>query len=177
MKTIKGKVYLIGAGPGDPGLITVKGLECIKNADVIIYDYLAAPVLLKHARENAEIIYVGKKGSSHTLPQDKISDLIVEKASMGLTVARLKGGDPFIFGRGAEEAEELIEAGIPFEVVPGVTSAIAAPAYAGIPLTHRSFTSTVAFVTGHEDPTKEKSNIDWASLVKGLGTIVFCWEL
>ncbi|MDA3832706.1 MAG: uroporphyrinogen-III C-methyltransferase [Spirochaetales bacterium] len=173
MKTIKGKVYLIGAGPGDPGLITVKGLECIKNADVIIYDYLAAPVLLKHARENAEIIYVGKKGSSHTLPQDKISDLIVEKASMGLTVARLKGGDPFIFGRGAEEAEELIEAGIPFEVVPGVTSAIAAPAYAGIPLTHRSFTSTVAFVTGHEDPTKEKSNIDWASLVKGLGTIVF----
>ncbi len=173
MKTIKGKVYLVGAGPGDPGLITVKGLECIKNADVIIYDYLASPVLLKHAGENAEIIYVGKKGSNHTLPQDKISDLIVEKASMGLTVARLKGGDPFIFGRGAEEAEELIEAGIPFEVVPGVTSAIAAPAYAGIPLTHRSFTSTVAFVTGHEDPTKEKSNIDWASLVKGLGTIVF----
>jgi len=173
MKTIKGKVYLIGAGPGDPGLITVRGLECIENADVIIYDYLASPVLLKHARENTEIIYVGKKGSSHTLPQDKISDLIVEKASMGLTVARLKGGDPFIFGRGAEEAEELIKAGVSFEVVPGVTSAIAAPAYAGIPLTHRNFTSTVAFVTGHEDPTKKKSNIDWTSLVKGLGTIVF----
>ncbi|MEA3279976.1 MAG: uroporphyrinogen-III C-methyltransferase [Thermodesulfobacteriota bacterium] len=173
MKTIKGKVYLVGAGPGDPGLITVKGLECIENADVIIYDYLASPVLLKHARENAEIIYVGKKGSSHTLPQDKISDLIVEKAGMGLTVARLKGGDPFIFGRGAEEAEDLIRAGISFEVVPGVTSAIAAPAYAGIPLTHRNFTSTVAFVTGHEDPTKEESNIDWTALAKGMGTIVF----
>ncbi|MCK4467108.1 MAG: uroporphyrinogen-III C-methyltransferase [Desulfobacterales bacterium] len=173
MKAIKGKVYLIGAGPGDPGLITVKGLECIEKADVIIYDYLASPALLNHARENTEIIYVGKKGSIHTLSQDKISDLIVEKANMGLTVARLKGGDPFIFGRGAEEAEELIKAGISFEVVPGVTSAIAAPSYAGIPLTHRRFTSTLAFVTGHEDPTKEESNIDWTALAKGMGTIVF----
>ncbi len=173
MQISKGKVYLIGAGPGDPGLITVKGLECIEKADVIIYDYLASPVLLKHARENAEIIYVGKKGSDHTLPQDKISALIVEKAKTGLIIARLKGGDPFIFGRGAEEAEELIKAGISFEVVPGVTSAIAAPAYAGIPLTHRRFTSTLAFVTGHEDPTKEESNIDWAALAKGMGTIVF----
>ncbi|MEA3427717.1 MAG: uroporphyrinogen-III C-methyltransferase [Thermodesulfobacteriota bacterium] len=173
MKNIHGKVYLIGAGPGDPGLITVKGLECIEKADVIIYDYLASPALLNHARENAEIIYVGKKGSIHTLSQDKISNLIVEKANMGLTVTRLKGGDPFIFGRGAEEAEELIRAGISFEVVPGVTSAIAAPAYAGIPLTHRKFTSTLAFVTGHEDPTKEESNIDWTALAKGMGTIVF----
>ena len=173
MKAIKGKVYLIGAGPGDPGLITIKGLECIENADVIIYDYLASPMFLQHAKKNAEIIYVGKKGGDHTLSQDKISGLIVEKANMGLTVARLKGGDPFIFGRGAEEVEELIKAGISFEIVPGVTSAIAAPAYAGIPLTHRSFTSTVAFVTGHEDPTKEESSINWAALAKGMGTIVF----
>lgn len=173
MKAIKGKVYLIGAGPGDPGLITIKGLECIEKADVIIYDYLASPMLLQHAKKNAEILYVGKKGGDHTLSQDKISGLIVEKAKTGLIVARLKGGDPFIFGRGAEEAEELIKAGIFFEVVPGVTSAIAAPAYAGIPLTHRRFTSTLAFVTGHEDPTKEESNIDWAALAKGMGTIVF----
>ena len=173
MKAIKGKVYLIGAGPGDPGLITVKGLECIEKADVIIYDYLASPMFLQHAKKNAEIIYVGKKGGDHTLSQDKISALIVEKANTGLTVARLKGGDPFIFGRGAEEVEELIKAGISFEIVPGVTSAIAAPAYAGIPLTHRNFTSTVAFVTGHEDPTKEESSINWAALAKGMGTIVF----
>jgi len=173
MKNIQGKVYLIGAGPGDPGLITVKGLECIEKADVIIYDYLASPMFLQHAKKNAEIIYVGKKGGDHTLSQYKISALIVEKAKTGLIVARLKGGDPFIFGRGAEEAEELIKAGISFEIVPGVTSAIAAPAYAGIPLTHRRFTSTVAFVTGHEDPTKEESSINWAALAKGIGTIVF----
>jgi len=173
MKTMKGKVYLVGAGPGDPGLITVKGLECIKQADVLIYDFLASPVLLKQAPENAEIIYVGKKGVDHTLSQDRINTLIIEKAKSGLTVTRLKGGDPFIFGRGGEEAEELIKAKIPFEIVPGVTSAIAAPAYAGIPLTHRKFTSTLAFVTGHEDPAKEKSSIDWAALARGIGTIVF----
>ncbi|MBW2192355.1 MAG: uroporphyrinogen-III C-methyltransferase [Deltaproteobacteria bacterium] len=173
MKMTKGKVYLVGAGPGDPGLITVKGLECIKHADVIIYDYLASPLLLKHAPENAEIIYVGKKGGDHTLSQAGINALIVEKAKSGLSVTRLKGGDPFIFGRGAEEAEVLIEAGIPFEIVPGVTSAIAAPAYAGIPLTHRKFTSTLGFVTGHEDPTKEDSGIDWGAIAKGMGTIVF----
>ena len=168
-----GKVYLVGAGPGDPGLITVKGLECIKQTDVIIYDFLASPFLLKHASENAEIIYVGKKGADHTLSQNRINDLIVDKAKSGLTVTRLKGGDPFIFGRGGEEAEVLIKAKIPFEIVPGVTSAIAAPAYAGIPLTHRKFTSTLAFVTGHEDPLKEKSSIDWTALAKGIGTIVF----
>ena len=173
MKNIKGKVYLVGAGPGDPGLITVKGLECIKRADVLIYDYLASPILLKYAQKSAEIIYVGKKGGNHTLSQDKISLLIAEKAKSGSTVTRLKGGDPFIFGRGAEEAEVLIKEKIPFEIVPGVTSAIAAPAYAGIPLTHRRFTSTLAFVTGHEDPTKKESDIDWASLAKGIGTIVF----
>ncbi len=171
--TTQGKVYLVGAGPGDPGLITVKGLECIQNAEVIIYDYLASPALLKYAPKNVELIYVGKKGGDHTLPQDGINALIAEKAGQGKIVTRLKGGDPFIFGRGGEEAEILVNAGIPFEIVPGVTSAIAAPAYAGIPLTHREFTSTVAFVTGHEDPTKDESSIDWASLAKGIGTIVF----
>jgi uroporphyrinogen III methyltransferase/synthase len=169
----KGWVYLVGAGPGDPGLITAKGLECIQNASVIIYDYLAAPALLNYAREDAELIYVGKKGGDHTLSQDGINSLIAKKAREGAIVVRLKGGDPFIFGRGGEEAEVLIEAGIPFEIVPGVTSAIAAPAYAGIPLTHRKYTTNVAFVTGHEDPTKEASTIDWEALAKGIGTLVF----
>jgi len=167
-----GKVYLVGAGPGDPGLITVKGLACIKKADVVIYDYLAAPAHLAHVSKKAELIYVGKKGGDHTLSQDSINALIVEKAKTGAVVTRLKGGDPFIFGRGGEEAEVLIRADIPFEIVPGVTSAIAAPAYAGIPLTHRNFTSTLAFVTGHENPEKSTSSIDWASLT-GIGTLVF----
>jgi uroporphyrinogen III methyltransferase/synthase len=169
----KGKVYLVGAGPGDPGLITVRGKECIATADVIIYDYLAAPALLNHARQDAEIIYVGKKGGDHTLPQEGINALIVEKAKTGAIVCRLKGGDPFIFGRGGEEAEVLVNEGIPFEVVPGVTSAVAAAAYAGIPLTHRKLTATLAFVTGHEDPHKEESGIDWQSLGQGIGTLVF----
>jgi uroporphyrinogen III methyltransferase/synthase len=170
---MSGIVYLVGAGPGDPGLITVKGRECIQKADVLIYDYLASPILLRHANTKAEMIYVGKKGGDQTLSQEGINNLIVEKAKTGAIVTRLKGGDPFIFGRGGEEAEVLIESGIPFEVVPGVTSAIAAPAYAGIPLTHRKFTSTVAFITGHEDPNKNNSNIDWASLARGIGTLVF----
>lgn len=168
-----GTVFLVGAGPGDPGLITVKGLDCIARADVIVYDYLASPALLAHANPDAEMIYVGKKGGDHTLPQDGINALIVEKARQGHTVARLKGGDPFIFGRGGEEAEVLIAAGIPFEVVPGVTAAIGASAYAGIPLTHRDYTSDVAFVTGHEDPTKAESSIDWRALATGIGTLVF----
>jgi uroporphyrinogen III methyltransferase/synthase len=172
-KNRKGKVYLVGAGPGDPGLITVKGMECIRRADVVIYDYLASPTLLAYASENAELIYVGKKGGDHTLSQEGINDLIAQKAKANLIVTRLKGGDPFIFGRGAEEAQVLIAEGIPFEIVPGVTSAIAAPAYAGIPLTHRKITSTVAFVTGHEDPHKTESSIHWASLAKGVGTLVF----
>jgi len=167
------KVSLIGAGPGDPDLITIKGKEAIEKADVIIYDYLASPNLLNHTRKNAEIIYVGKRGGDHILSQEEINDLLVEKAQEGFRVARLKGGDPFIFGRGGEEAEALINESIPFEIIPGVTSAIAVPAYAGIPLTHRQFTSTLAFVTGHEDPEKNKSKIDWESLAKGIGTIVF----
>jgi uroporphyrinogen III methyltransferase/synthase len=170
---MKAKVYLVGAGPGDPGLITVKGKECIQTADVIIYDYLASPALLKYARKSAELIYVGKKGGDHTLSQDQINALIVEKAKTGGTVTRLKGGDPFIFGRGGEEAEVLFKAGVSFEIVPGVTSAIAAPAYAGIPLTHRKLTSTLAFVTGHEDPKKEETSINWAALATGIGTLVF----
>ena len=170
---MEAKVYLVGAGPGDPGLITVRGKQCIENADVIIYDYLAAPALLNHAQNQAEIIYVGKKGGDHTLPQDKINALIVEKAKAGSTVCRLKGGDPFIFGRGGEEAEILASKSIPFEVVPGVTSAIAAAAYAGIPLTHRKLTATLAFITGHEDPHKKESSIDWESLARGMGTLVF----
>jgi uroporphyrinogen III methyltransferase/synthase len=168
-----GKVYLVGAGPGDPELITAKGLRCIAEADVLIYDYLAAKALLHHARNDCERIYVGKKGGDHTLSQDGINRLIADKARDGKIVTRLKGGDPFIFGRGGEEAEILEQAGIAFEIVPGVTSAIAAPAYAGIPLTHRQYTSTVAFITGHEDPTKNESNIDWQALATGIGTLVF----
>jgi len=167
------KVYLVGAGPGDPGLITVKGRECIAAADVVVYDYLAAPALLRHARPEAELIYVGKKGGDHTLPQDEINRLLVAKAAGDNVVTRLKGGDPFVFGRGGEEAEALVDAGIPFEIVPGVTSAVAAPAYAGIPLSHRRLTSTIAFVTGHEEPGKESSGIDWSALATGIGTLVF----
>ncbi|MBW1646540.1 MAG: uroporphyrinogen-III C-methyltransferase [Deltaproteobacteria bacterium] len=172
-ETRKGKVYLVGAGPGDPGLITVRGRECIRRAEVLVYDYLAAPELLRHAPETAERIYVGKQGGDHTLGQEEINRLLVEKARAGRTVTRLKGGDPFIFGRGGEEAEVLVQHGIAFEIVPGVTSAVAAPAYAGIPLTHRQFTSTLAFVTGHEDPNKTDSSIDWAALAGGIGTLVF----
>jgi uroporphyrinogen III methyltransferase/synthase len=168
-----GKVYLIGAGPGDPGLITVKGLDCVKKADVIIYDYLANERLLDQRRPDAELVYVGKQGGRHTLPQDEINNLIVKKAREGKIVARLKGGDPFIFGRGGEEAEDLVDSNIPFEVVPGVTAATAVPTYAGIPLTHRDFTASVAFVTGHEDPTKPKSKVHWDKISTGIGTLVF----
>ncbi|RJR17654.1 MAG: uroporphyrinogen-III C-methyltransferase [Desulfobacteraceae bacterium] len=169
----KGKVFLIGAGPGDIGLFTLKGKECLARADVVVYDELANRDLLGFAGKEARFIYVGKKAGSHSMPQDEINDLIVRMALEGHRVARLKGGDPFIFGRGGEEACELVKAGIPFEVVPGVTSAIAVPAYAGIPLTHRDHTSTVAFVTGHEDPTKGDSRIAWDHLASAAGTIVF----
>jgi len=173
MTTASGKVYLIGAGPGDPGLITVKGLECVKKADVVIYDYLANERILDHRRPESELIYVGKQGGRHTLPQEEINALIVQKAREGKIVARLKGGDPFIFGRGGEEAEELVDSGIPFDVVPGVTAATAVPTYAGIPLTHREHTASVAFVTGHEDPTKEESKVHWNRIATGIGTLVF----
>lgn len=169
----QGKVYLIGAGPGDEGLITLKAIEKIKTADVIVYDYLANKKFLEYAKKNAEILYVGKMGGRHTLPQNQINKLIIEKARKGKDVARLKGGDPFIFGRGGEEAEEIVDEGISFEVVPGVTAGVAAAAYAGIPLTHRDFTTTVAFITGHEDPTKDESNIYWDKISTGVGTLVF----
>ena len=173
MATKQGKVFLVGAGPGDPDLMTIKGRECIRRADVIIYDHLADPVLLTSASKNTEIIYAGKKGGHHTLSQTEINALIISKAKKGGIVTRLKGGDPFVFGRGGEEAQTLVEAGVSFEVVPGVTSAIAAPAYAGIPLTHRNFTSAFTVVTGHEDPLKSESRINWSALAKIGGTIVF----
>ncbi len=169
-----GKVYLIGAGPGDPGLITLRGVTRLGEADVVIYDYLANPRLLSYAKPGAELIYVGKKGGeADATSQEEIDRLLVEKALAGKVVARLKGGDPFIFGRGGEEAEELFRGGVPFEVVPGVTSATAVPAYAGIPLTHRDRASTVAFLTGHEDPSKDYSSIDWEKVATGFGTLVF----
>jgi uroporphyrinogen III methyltransferase/synthase len=168
----KGKVYIIGAGPGDPGLLTVKAVRCLEKSDVLVYDYLVSPEILNYARADARLIYVGKKGGHHTVIQDEINRILVREASEGNTVARLKGGDPFIFGRGGEEAEVLFEAEIPFEILPGISSAIAVPAYAGIPLTHREHTSTVAFVTGHEDPKKDESRIDWEKL-SGIETLVF----
>ncbi|WP_408954923.1 uroporphyrinogen-III C-methyltransferase [Natroniella sp. ANB-PHB2] len=168
-----GKVYLIGAGPGDEGLITVKGLNIIKEADVILYDRLANPRLLDYAREGVELFYVGKKASNHYRTQDEINQLLVEQAQAGNIVARLKGGDPFVFGRGGEEAEVLLGKGIEFEVVPGITSPISVAAYAGIPLTHRDFNSSVGFVTGHEDPTKDESNLNWDQLANAMGTLVF----
>jgi len=166
------KVYIIGAGPGDAGLITLKGTEALREADVVIYDHLVNEELLKYAKSGARFIYAGKRGGEHTLEQEKINDLLVAEAQAGNIVARLKGGDPFIFGRGGEEAEALAAQDIIFEIIPGVSSAIAVPAYAGIPLTHRGLTSTVAFITGHEDPTKEKSDINWKALA-GIGTLVF----
>ncbi len=167
-----GKVYLVGAGPGEPELITLKGLELIKKAQVIIYDYLASKELLNFASPEAEIIYVGKKGGHHTMTQEEINDLLVEKGRKHIVV-RLKGGDPFIFGRGGEEAQVLKREGIPFEIVPGVTAAIAVPAYAGIPLSHRDYTSSIAFITGHERGDSEASKINWKALADFNGTLVF----
>ncbi|MFZ5595602.1 MAG: uroporphyrinogen-III C-methyltransferase [Bacillota bacterium] len=169
----RGMVYLVGAGPGDPGLITVKGLECVRRAEVLVYDRLAGEGILTQAPAGAEMIYVGKGPDRHTMKQEEITSLLVEKALSGKTVTRLKGGDPFVFGRGGEEAEALFKAGIPFEVVPGVTSAVAVPAYAGIPVTHRGLSSSFAVITGNEDPDKDETSIDWNSIGGSSGTIVF----
>jgi len=169
----KGFVYLIGAGPGDPGLITVKGRDCLAMAQVVMYDYLANDELLRLAPQGAELIYAGKVGGEHNREQSQINDLLVEKALSGKVVARLKGGDSFIFGRGGEECEALVAAGIQFEVVPGITAAVGATCYAGIPLTHRGVTTSVAFVTGHESHGKMSSEIDWEGLSLGSGTVVF----
>ena len=169
----KGFVWLIGAGPGDPGLLTLRGAEALAAADVVVYDYLANPALLALARPEAEQIYVGKKAGRHTLSQDEINALLVQRGLAGDRVARLKGGDPFVFGRGGEEALALVQAGVSFAVVPGVTSAVAAPAYAGIPVTHRGLASSLAVITGHEDPSKEESALDWSRLATGVDTLVF----
>lgn len=167
------KVYLIGAGPGDPGLLTLAGRDALAAADVVVYDALANESFLAYARPDAERIYVGKIADQHAMSQWQINELLVAKAKEGRTVARLKGGDPYIFGRGGEEAQELLRAGVDFEEVPGITSTIAAPAYAGIPLTHRSFASSVTIVTGHEDPTKAGSSLDWPALARSASTLVF----
>lgn len=166
-------VYLVGAGPGDPGLLTIKGMECIQQARVLVYDRLVNPELLKFAPEDCEMIYVGKSPDRHTLRQEEINQLLVDKAKEKGIVTRLKGGDPFVFGRGGEEAETLRENGIAFEIIPGISSSIAAPAYAGIPVTHREVASSFAVITGHEDPEKSASSINWENLATGVDTLVF----
>ncbi|MBW2182560.1 MAG: uroporphyrinogen-III C-methyltransferase [Deltaproteobacteria bacterium] len=172
MKKDIGKVYIVGAGPGDPGLITVKGLRLLEMADVIVYDHLINFNLLDWAKPNAEKINVGKQVGKRILQQKEINKMLVKEAGKGKIVVRLKGGDPFIFGRGGEEVEALARHGIPFEVVPGVTSAVAAPAYAGIPLTHRGLASSVALVTGHEDPAKEFPAVDFKKIAQSVNTVV-----
>lgn len=167
------RVYLVGAGPGDPGLLTARALELIAEADVILYDRLIPATALAGARPEAELVYVGKEGGGPAMPQQEIEDRLLHHARANSKVVRLKGGDPFVFGRGGEEAEALAEAGIAFEIVPGVTAGVAASAYAGIPVTHREAASAVAFITGHEDPAKEESALDWEALARFPGTLVF----
>jgi uroporphyrinogen III methyltransferase/synthase len=168
----QGRVYIVGAGPGDPGLMTARSLDLVAGADVIYYDRLIPPTALDGARPDAELVYVGKRPGVVSVPQEQIIERMIESARQGNLVVRLKGGDPFIFGRGAEEAEAVREAGLEFEIVPGVTAGIAATAYAGIPVTHRNDASAVAFVTGHEDPAKPDSVIDWQALAAFPGTLV-----
>ena len=168
----KGTVYLVGAGPGDAGLLTMRGAELLGRADVVVYDALVNPELLRLAPKSAEIIYGGKRARDHSLSQAELNQLLITKARDGKTVVRLKGGDPYVFGRGGEEAEELADAGIPFEVVPGVSSFVAVPNYAGVPLTHRDFCSKLTLITGHEDPAKESSSIDWPQVARTPGTKV-----
>jgi uroporphyrinogen III methyltransferase / synthase len=168
----EGKVYLVGAGPGDPGLITVKGLDCLRHADVVIYDRLVDGSILNEARPDAEKIYVGKASSHHTLEQGMINHLLIQKARETKLVVRLKGGDPFVLGRGGEEAEALAQNNIPFEVVPGVSSAVAVPAYAGIPVTHRGIASSFTVVTGHKASESDEPRIAWDKLSAGTDTLV-----
>ncbi|HME46281.1 MAG TPA: uroporphyrinogen-III C-methyltransferase [Syntrophorhabdales bacterium] len=174
MTTTKGKVYLVGAGPGDIGLITVKGLRILERAEVVVYDFHLNPQILNYIRQSAEFIYAGKRGGHHTMTQNEINRILVEKARQGRMVCRLKGGDPFVFGRGGEEAEMLARERIAFEIVPGVSSVVAAPAYAGIPLTHRDYSSSFSVITGNEAVTKgEESGTDWGAISKGHETLVF----
>lgn len=171
--TKQGKVWLIGAGPGDPGLLTIKGKECLEKAEVVVYDRLADPRILAYVNPDAERIYVGKASSHHIMKQPDINKLLVKLAGEGKQVARLKGGDSFVFGRGGEEALELSKAGLPFEFVPGITSAVAVPEYAGIPVTNRQVATSFAVITGHEDPTKGASTINWSGLATAVDTLVF----
>jgi uroporphyrinogen III methyltransferase/synthase len=168
----KGTVYLVGAGPGDPGLLTLRGAELLARADVVVHDALVNPELLRLAPKSAEIIFGGKRGRDQAIAQKELNELLVAKARAGNAVVRLKGGDPYVFGRGGEEAEQLADAGIPFEVVPGVSSFVAVPGYAGVPLTHRAHCSRLTLITGHEDPAKEEATIDWAQVARTPGTKV-----
>ncbi len=167
-----GKVYLVGAGPGDPGLMTLKAKALLEQADVVIYDALVSPAILGAIRPEAELINGGKRRGRHSKLQSEITQLLIERARSNAIVVRLKGGDPFVFGRGGEEMEDLVKAGVSVEVVPGVTSGIAAPAYAGIPLTHRDYSSTVTFVTGHEAAGKYRPQVNWEAIARGSETIV-----
>jgi uroporphyrinogen III methyltransferase / synthase len=170
---VSGRVYLVGAGPGDPGLLTARALQLIARADTILYDRLIPEQALDGARADAELLFVGKEGGGESVPQEQTEALLIERARAGREVVRLKGGDPFVFGRGGEEALALRQAGVPFEVVPGITAGVAAPAYAGIPVTHRGLSPAVAFVTGHEDPAKDERQLDWNALAAFPGTLVF----
>ena len=165
-------VYLVGAGPGDPGLLTLRGADLLRRAEVLVYDALVNPELLRLAPNSAEIIYAGKRAKDHAIPQNQLNELLVQKAQEGKTVVRLKGGDPYVFGRGGEEAEQLVQSGIRFEVVPGISSVMAAANYAGIPLTHREHCSSFTVVTGHENPNKSDPGVDWAWLAREPGTKV-----
>jgi uroporphyrinogen III methyltransferase / synthase len=168
-----GKVSLVGAGPGDPGLLTLRGASVLREADVLLYDALVSDAVVELAPESCERIFVGKRGGKHAMPQDEIEALAIERARAGQRVVRLKGGDPFVFGRGGEEAEALAAAGVSFEIVPGISSALAAPAYAGIPVTHREHNPAFTIATGHEDPTKSESTLDWTKLADSHRTLVF----
>lgn len=172
MKTV-GKVYLVGAGPGDPGLITLRGCQCLARADLILYDYLVNPQILEHARPAAELVCLGRHGQGRLMPQEEITATLVREAGQGRTVVRLKGGDPAVFARAAEEIDALVAAGIPFEIVPGITAALAAGSYAGIPITHRDVASSVALITGQERPGKDASSLDFEALARFPGTLVF----
>jgi uroporphyrin-III C-methyltransferase len=171
-KKYLGKVYLVGAGPGDPGLLTLKGKGLLECADIVVYDALVSPAILRMINPQAEKIDAGKRRGRHSLVQEEITQVLIEKAQTNAMVVRLKGGDPFVFGRGGEEMEDLVEAGVPIEVVPGVTSGIAAPAYAGIPLTHRNYSSSITFVTGHEAAGKYRPVVNWSCVAHGSETIV-----
>lgn len=168
----KGIVYLVGAGPGNPRLLTLEALKILKKAEVVVYDNLVTGEILKLSPDTAEKIFVGKQSGSHPVPQDDINAILVAKGLKGKKVVRLKGGDPLLFGRGGEEAEELKKHGVKFIIIPGITSALAVPAYAGIPVTHRKYSSSVAIVTGHENPTKVEKKVQWAKLAVAVDTIV-----